>query len=84
MKFSGGKAKHPFLQESLANEIYIKYKCPCVKGRIFQIMITSSDFFKIEENRQIPKHTNIVLDLLTYSYHKIDIKTEHSNKQANV
>ena len=47
-------------------------------------MITSSDFFKIEENRQIPKHNNIVLDLLTYCYHKIDIKTEHSNKQANV
>lgn len=34
--------------------------------------------------KQIPKHNNIVLDILKYSYHKIDIKTEHSNKWASV
>ena len=47
-------------------------------------MITSSEFSFIEENRQITKPINTVLDHLKYIYHKIAIKTEHSNKWASV
>lgn len=39
------------VHESLAKEIYIKHKCPWVKDRISQTMITSSELSFTEENR---------------------------------